>query len=333
MRTFSAILASAAALSTVAPSAADTLAATASSPGARVLEPAQRYETPGRAPVNSWWLPTPDGGLVVFDALRSFTDAHAAVAVIRATGRPVRAIFITHPHPDHLTGLPIYRAEFPDAKVYSSGAAEKFEQGRGKALLDMNVKSHAAGDATAEIPHADVLLAGGEELEIGGLQIQVRSLGSGESPAATAYFIPALRTLVLGDVLTPRRQPLLAAGSTGSWLHQIGQVRAAFEPTIRVLPGHGPETTLAPAADWQQAYLQHYRQDVGAALKAATARGHCIGAARAKAIQVDMDRAFPVDEQVAQIPADVLAGLNLDGVAWELKGRVCKPVDNPIRGR
>ena len=151
--------------------------------------------------------------------------------------------------------------------------------------------------------------------------------------AAMAYAVPALDTLVLGDILTPRRQALLAAGSTGSWLRQIALVRASFEPTIRVLPGHGPETTLAPAADWQQAYLQHYRQDVGAALKAAAAHGHCIGPTQARAIEADMAQAFPVDEQVAQIPPEVLAGLNLDGVAWELKGRVCKPVDNPMRGK
>ena len=58
---------------------------------AAALEP-MRYETTQEAPVNSWWLPTPDGGVIVFDALRTISDARAAVDVLRKTNRPVHAI-------------------------------------------------------------------------------------------------------------------------------------------------------------------------------------------------------------------------------------------------
>jgi glyoxylase-like metal-dependent hydrolase (beta-lactamase superfamily II) len=63
----------------------------------------QCFETPQEAPVNSWWLPTPDGGVVVVDTLRTFSDARAAINRVRATGQPVHAILITHGHPDHVT--------------------------------------------------------------------------------------------------------------------------------------------------------------------------------------------------------------------------------------
>lgn len=105
--------------------------ATANSSGSQqqlivqVRQPGQ-FESLSATPSNSWWFETPDGGLVMFDAQRTLTDARALVETIRSTGKPLRALFMTHPHPDHITGFGTVKAAFPDAAIYSTSEANSY---------------------------------------------------------------------------------------------------------------------------------------------------------------------------------------------------------------
>ena len=292
-----------------------------------------RYATPDEAPVNAWWLPTPDGGMLVFDALRTVSDARAAVDSLRRTHRPVRGILITHPHPDHVTGLTTFKEAFPSALIYSTPEAVAYLAGKGKELLEMNVQSFGRTEATDHIPTPDVLLRDGQSLTIGGLEIRVRSLGSGESPAATVYFIPSMDILVSGDILTPRRVPLLAAGRTAAWLEQVDALRQAYDPDTRVLPGHGPATDLGSAADWQESYIEAFRAEVTRATGATSDAGACVSAEEGERVLVTMRREHPTDAPVARLPEGVLDALNLEGVNWELTGKTCPGTANPVRER
>jgi glyoxylase-like metal-dependent hydrolase (beta-lactamase superfamily II) len=53
--------------------------------------------------VNSWLVPT-NTGLVVIDTQFTVSEADKLAASVLAAGRPLRAIMITHPHPDHYNG-------------------------------------------------------------------------------------------------------------------------------------------------------------------------------------------------------------------------------------
>ena len=44
------------------------------------------------------------------------SDAEKLVRMIRASGRELSAVLITHAHPDHYFGLPAIRAAFPPPK-------------------------------------------------------------------------------------------------------------------------------------------------------------------------------------------------------------------------
>jgi glyoxylase-like metal-dependent hydrolase (beta-lactamase superfamily II) len=54
--------------------------------------------------VNSWLVPTA-GGLVVIDTQFTVSEAEKLSQKIAKTGLPVRAVIITHPHPDHFNGI------------------------------------------------------------------------------------------------------------------------------------------------------------------------------------------------------------------------------------
>ena len=76
----------------------------------------------GTGTVNTYWIETPGGGLIVIDVQRDLIHAAQALAAAKAVGKPVRAILVTHAHPDHYTGLGLFRTAFPRVPVYSSKA-------------------------------------------------------------------------------------------------------------------------------------------------------------------------------------------------------------------
>lgn len=322
---FTALLGAAACGRRATPSSEQEGAAT----GIAQAERPGQFQSLSAAPVNTWWFESPDGGLVMFDAQRTLTDARALVEMIRKTGKPLRGIFITHPHPDHITGLGTLKATFPDAAIYSTAEATSYLEGRGKTLLGMNVKMFNA-DATTEIPRPDVLVSDGQRVTVGGMEIQAKLLGSGESPGTTVYFIPLLHTLVVGDVLTPRRVPFMAGAETAAWLRQIAVLKANYDPGTRVAPGHGPETTLKNAAAWQAAYLTKFRELVATAIDPGSAGGACVVKAEATPMLIEMRRTFPTVEGVARMPPDNLDALNIEGVSYELSRKTCPGVENPV---
>jgi hydroxyacylglutathione hydrolase len=141
------------------------------------------------------------------------------------------AILVTHGHWDHLlavadlaegTGAPVYMAE---------GERVLLEQPDGFSPVPLRAYT------------PDVLLQGGETIDVAGLSFDVLSV-PGHSPAHLAYATDGC--LLSGDVLF--------AGSVGrtdlpgaDWETLLDSIRTLVEgypPETVVYPGHGPATTL-----------------------------------------------------------------------------------------
>jgi glyoxylase-like metal-dependent hydrolase (beta-lactamase superfamily II) len=148
-------------------------------------------------------------------------------------GARCTAILVTHGHWDHLVGVADL-AEGVEAPVYMS-------EGERGLLEDPGRFTPPTISLRAHTP--DVLLAGGESIEVAGIEFDVLSV-PGHSPAHLAYHADGC--LFSGDVLF--------AGSVGrtdlpgaDWDTLLSSIRSlvnALPPDTIVYPGHGPATTL-----------------------------------------------------------------------------------------
>jgi hydroxyacylglutathione hydrolase len=160
-------------------------------------------------------------------------SGEAAVLRLRLAemGARCTAILVTHGHWDHLVGVADL-AEGTGAPVYmAEGERMLLEEPQGFAPVPMRAYT------------PDVLLQGGETIDVSGLSLDVLSV-PGHSPAHLAYATDGC--LLAGDVLF--------AGSVGrtdlpgaAWETLLGSIRIlvdSYPPDTVVYPGHGPATTL-----------------------------------------------------------------------------------------
>ena len=166
-------------------------------------------------------------------------DPSAADAVVVDPGADVAelplecaGILITHSHWDHLGGVAAY-ARRTGARVYMP-------------RLEAPVLAKPAEwfpEIQLEPYDADVLLDGGETLELAGIEFETLNV-PGHSPGHVAYYADG--ALFSGDVLFSGSvgRVDLPFGDWETLLASIRSLAEAYPPETIVLSGHGPATTL-----------------------------------------------------------------------------------------
>jgi glyoxylase-like metal-dependent hydrolase (beta-lactamase superfamily II) len=164
-------------------------------------------------------------------------EAERLIEEIAALGVKVAAILLTHTHVDHV-GAVAALAHATGAPVY----CPTLERG---ILADIDGSVGWLGLGGFENYDADELLAGGEHLELAGLEIDV-VFTPGHSPGHLTYALPEHETLLVGDVLFRGSvgRVDLPGGDGAALLASIASLFDAYPAQTRVLPGHGPQTSL-----------------------------------------------------------------------------------------
>lgn len=275
------------------------------------------YTYSGTGTVNTHWIETPGGGLVVIDVQRDLEHAEEALAAVRAVGKLVRAILITHGHPDHYTGIGLFKEAFPEAVVHASRATTD-------TIRTDPYGYNAAGQRLApEVTPREFMLPGrvfdGDvTLEIDGLTIIARELGQAEANSTTAYYLPSSGDLYVGDLVMNRLHAVMSEGATSEWLAALDRVDVTF-PNVRVVhPGHGASGTKQRMFDDQRDYLRTARAFAAEEI----ARSGLTDAAKAKTIRRINERYDYINP--TGLP-DVVA-VSVDGLFEELSEPTLTPV-------
>ena len=147
-------------------------------------------------------------------------------------------LLLTHGHADHTAGVNKLRKVFPDALVTCPAGDENM-------LSDSKANMSGPFGIFMGKIHADEVIEPGLTLKLGTLDWHVLDT-SGHTPGGVSYYCPSQEVVISGDALfagTVGRTDLPGA-SAGRLLRNIRRELMTLPEVTRVLPGHGPETTI-----------------------------------------------------------------------------------------
>jgi len=173
---------------------------------------------------------------VLIDAQFQRNDAEALVQKIKATGKKLTTVYISHSDPDYYFGLDVIHAAFPDAKIVATpqtvAAIQASKDGKlahwGPILKDNAPRSLVVPEALS-----------GDSLELEGRKIQVVGL-DGPTPARSFAWIPSLKAVVGGIPVSANIHVWVADTQTlesrRDWLKTLDRIQALHPKTV--VPGH-----------------------------------------------------------------------------------------------
>lgn len=179
---------------------------------------------------------------VLIDAQFQRNDAEVLVEKVRATGKKLTTIYISHSDPDYYFGLDVVHKAFPDAKIVATketvAAIEASKDGKlahwGPIMEDNAPKALLVPQALSELT-----------LKVDGQVLEVR----GPEPARTFVWIPSLKTVVGGIPVSANIHVWMADTQTEQsrrdWLGTLDAITALKPKTV--IPGH-----YLPNADGSQ---------------------------------------------------------------------------------
>jgi glyoxylase-like metal-dependent hydrolase (beta-lactamase superfamily II) len=211
--------------------------------------------------VNSY-LVEGEAGVVVVDTNLLVSDIAALRARLAALRKPLRAILVTHAHPDHFNGI---QALISGGEVPVCATAGVGRMIREVADAKRARWSPVYGDQwPAETYYPNSLLADGASIEFDELRFTVRDLGPAESHA-DSYFVLAADggrpVAFTGDLAFHGTHPYTADGHSSRWLAVLDVLADELAGVRTLYPGHGGPARPGLFAA-QRRYLLYYREVV-----------------------------------------------------------------------
>ena len=161
------------------------------------------------------------------------------IAVARQRGLDVRRVLLTHGHADHIAGIPQLRRAWPGLKVACPRADAAM-------LTDPRANLSADFGLGITVGEADELIDPGQVLRESDLELRVLDT-AGHTAGGVSYYCPAAKVVFSGDSLLAGSigRTDLPGGDYPRLIRDIRRNLLSLDDAVRVLPGHGPASTIA----------------------------------------------------------------------------------------
>ncbi|WP_084376890.1 MBL fold metallo-hydrolase [Pseudomonas mucidolens] len=200
---------------------------------------------------------------ILVDAQFGKGQAEQLVQKIRASGKQLTAIYISHGDPDYYFGLDTLTQAFPKTKVLASQPVVDHI----KATVDGKLAywgPKMGTDKPAKTIIPQVLES--QSLTLEGKQLQIIGL-DGPQPDRSVVWIPSLKAVVGGVVVSQNIHLWMAdtqgAQSHADWLATLQQIEQLQPQTV--IPGHYLGTPTAESVKFTSDYIKAFDEETAKA--------------------------------------------------------------------
>lgn len=202
---------------------------------------------------------------VLIDAAFTLADAHKIVDQVRASGKNLTTVYVTHDHPDHYFGLVAIKEAFPNARFVALPGAVAAIQQTWKAKVDQWKPIYK--DAITAAPVLPSALEG-NSITLEGQRLEIVGPMQGDDAENSYVWIPSLHAVVAGDIVysgvfvwTAETDP----AARTRWAATLDRI-ATLNPQIVVAGHQQPAQGTTPASiAFTKEYLAAFDQALASA--------------------------------------------------------------------
>jgi glyoxylase-like metal-dependent hydrolase (beta-lactamase superfamily II) len=212
--------------------------------------------------VNAYLVETASS-LIAIDSMLTVSESRAFRGELEQIGKPLRAVLLTHAHPDHYGGLTELVAGDDVPIIAPQGVIDVIA--RDDAVKEEILRPMFGDEWAKTRTFPNTAIADGETLVFDDAAFTAIDLGPSESPHDSPWVLGEdERVVFLGDQIYGRKHCYLADGFFREWLHNIQRLRRSFPENAVLYIGHGGPASAADW-DWQQNYITTFVDAVSTA--------------------------------------------------------------------
>jgi len=203
--------------------------------------------------VNAFLVET-DAGVVAVDSTLTESESRAFRRELQALRKPLLAVLVTHPHPDHVAGLTNLVEK--DTRILATRSVVELMRTLEEPKRKQWTPLYGA-EWVQRWTYPNRIIASGERLTFDGVTYSVLDLGAGgDSDANSVWLIESpARTAFLGDMVFAGTHSYVADGHVLAWLANLGWLERRCDGMQLVFPGHGAPDAPTRLIERERAYL------------------------------------------------------------------------------